>query len=566
VSWGIRRQWLGACALACCALAGCGARSSLSAFVGASSVSGSGGLGSGGSGGGGAPATGGLTSSGGAGSGAAPATGGGGGGSGGQMQAAAIDYLKSSFPRQDDVLGRSVALSADGRTLAVGVLGDQSAAVGINGDPTVGGLNSSGAVIVFWHDGNTWTQEVYIKSPAPDAFDYFGGSVSLSADGDRLAVGAFDEDSSSIGIDGDPFDDSLYRSGAVFVFSRVGSTWTQDSYVKASNTNAGDAFGGDVVLSGDGHTLAVGANGEDSAALGPGGDQTNNDAETSGAVYVFSDAGSGFVQEAYLKASNTGAYDAFGLHLALSADGNTLVSTAPTESSAATGIDGDQDNDLATNSGAAYVFSRSGATWTQTAYLKASNTQSSHNFGTSVAISEAGDTIAVGAPTERGLSSGINGDQSSDSALAVGAVYVFSRAGSAWQQEAYVKASNPKEAYFGNALAFSGDGSSLLVGAFMEPSAAAGINGDQTNESLDNAGAAYLFSRGASGFEQSAYLKASNPRRYAYFGASVALDYEASTVVVCADGEDGGSPGVNGDQSNQSLPRSGAAYVFYLDE
>ncbi|MEB2349380.1 MAG: integrin, partial [Comamonadaceae bacterium] len=145
-------------------------------------------------------------------------------------------------------------------------------------------------------------------------------------------------------------------------------------YFKASNTDADDHFGVSLALSADGSTLAVGAYIEDSNATGIDGDQANNSAAYSGAVYIFTRSGSTWSQQAYVKASNTGAFDEFGVSLALSADGSTLAVGAYGEHSNATGIDGDQANYSAANSGAVYVFTRSGSTWSQQAYVKASNT------------------------------------------------------------------------------------------------------------------------------------------------------------------------------------------------
>ena len=122
----------------------------------------------------------------------------------------------------------------------------------------------------------------------------------------------------------------------------------------------------------------------------------NNNARNSGAAYVFVRDGTNWVQQAYLKASNTGAQDLFGLSVAIS--GDTLVVGAPYEDSSATGVNGNQTNNSATDSGAAYVFVREGTNWSQQAYLKASNTGANDEFGISVAIS--GDTVVVGAGYE----------------------------------------------------------------------------------------------------------------------------------------------------------------------
>ena len=127
----------------------------------------------------------------------------------------------------------------------------------------------------------------YFKASNTDAIDQFGYSVSLSGDGNTLAVAAITEDSNTTGIDGDQVDNSSSASGAVYVFTRSGNTWTQQAYVKASNTDAGDEFGISVNLGGDGNTLAVGATGEGSNDTGIDGDQVDNSAIESGAVYLY---------------------------------------------------------------------------------------------------------------------------------------------------------------------------------------------------------------------------------------------------------------------------------------
>ena len=126
-------------------------------------------------------------------------------------------------------------------------------------------------------------------------------------------------------------------------------------YVKASNTQAYDYFGTTLSLSGDGHTLAVGANSEDSNATGIGGDQNDNSAGRSGAVYVFiRSSGGDWLQQAYVKASNTQAGDNFCTALSLSGDGDTLAVGAKFEASNATGIGGDQTDNSAFGAGAVY--------------------------------------------------------------------------------------------------------------------------------------------------------------------------------------------------------------------
>jgi len=211
---------------------------------------------------------------------------------------------------------------------------------------------------------------------------------------------------------------------------------------------------------------------------------------------VFTRSGATWVQQAYIKASNTGAQDYFGTSVALSGDGSTLAVGAYRESGAATGIDGNQADRSAQTigAGAVYVFTRSGVTWSQQAYVKASNTGYNDTFGTSVALSSDGSALAVGADGESSAAIGTGGNQADDSSTGAGAVYLFTRGGRAWRQRAYVKASNTFGLCgFGVSVAVSGDGSTVAAGADGEPSAASGIDGNQTDRTKSHSGAVYVF-------------------------------------------------------------------------
>jgi hypothetical protein len=392
--------------------------------------------------------------------------------------------------------------------------------------------------------------------------DSFGWSVALAADGNTLAVGAPLERSSATLINGDQADNSAIHSGAVYVFIRDGTTWSQQAYVKASNTGAGDFFGYSVALAADGNTLAVGAPREDSSATVINGDQADNSAAESGAVYVFIRSGSAWAQQAYVKGSNTGAGDQFGESVALAADGNTLAVGAPLDNSGAMGI----NNTLATlpafDSGAVYVFIRDGATWSQQAYVKACNTGENDEFGSSVALAADGNTLAVGAPLEASSATFINGDQADNSASNSGAVYVFARRAT-WSQQAYVKASNTGAGdQFGRSVALGADGNTLAVGAPREDSSATGINGDQADNSASNSGAVYVFTRSGSAWAQQAYVKASNTGAGDQFGRSVGLAADGDTLAVGAPLEDSSATAINGDQADNSASNSGAVYLY----
>jgi hypothetical protein len=253
-----------------------------------------------------------------------------------------------------DQFGVSLALSDDGNTLAVGAIAEDSASPGIDGNQADNSAMSAGAVYVFARTGGTWAQQAYVKPANPDPGDLFGYSVSLSADGNTLAAGSYDEGGSSRGINGTP--DNMRRgAGAVYVFSRTGATWAQQAYIHASNAEAGDSLGVNVALSDDGNTLLASSLDEDCKATGvnpPGCDNDRADDISTGAAYVFVRSGTTWTQQAFLKSSNTGPNDWFGSRAALSGDGNTAALGASLEDSSGKGINGKQDDDAAPESGA----------------------------------------------------------------------------------------------------------------------------------------------------------------------------------------------------------------------
>ena len=412
-------------------------------------------------------------------------------------------YLKASNTDADpafaeDFFGLSVALSADGNTLAVGAPREDSGTTGVNGDQADNTATFSGAVYVFTRDtGGGWAQQAYVKASNTDAVDFFGRSVALSADGNTLAAGAFLEDSSATGANGNDADNTVIDAGAAYVFVRDGGgAWTQQAYIKASNTDAGDRFGFTVALSADGDTLAVGAQNEDSASTGVNGDELDDSTMDfdSGAAYVFTrDTGGVWTQQAYVKASNTEAGDNFGIWVDFSTDGSTLAVGAWLEDS------GDSANELdnsVIDSGAAYIFMRgSGGVWTQQAYVKASTIDESDNFGFYLSVSGDASKLAVGAGHEDSVATGVDGNEADNSAIDSGAAYVFTRdTGGAWIQQAYLKASNANLGdHFGISVSLSEDGDSLAVGANEEDSVLTGIDGDQADNSASDAGAVYVF-------------------------------------------------------------------------
>jgi hypothetical protein len=327
-------------------------------------------------------------------------------------------------------------------------------------------------------------------------------------------------------------------------------------YLKASNTEANDFFGWSIALSADATTLAVGAPAEDSKSIGVNGDQANNDSDNAGAVYIFTKENGVWIQQAYLKASNTeqpniNPYrvlinDRFGYKVALSDDGNTLAVSALLEDSPSSGINCNQDNfettnnnntsdpsdDLIrayeTNVGAVYVFTRSNSTWTQEAYVKPPFVRDTElRFGETLAISGDGKTLAVGSTIDNAEFNGVRLYSSSSSTAACFEYYPSSASATS-----------------GSSISSSSSSSSSTT--------TSAANSSNAYRGGANSGAVHVFIRSNEGWFQEAYIKASNAQQQDAFGTSIALSTDGNTMVVGATGEDGGGTGVNADQSKDA--------------
>ena len=228
-------------------------------------------------------------------------------------------------------------------------------------------------------------QEAYIKASNADSGDGLGSAIAL--DGDTLAVWATKEKSNQTTITngtGSSSDNSFTRSGAVYVYKRTGTTWAQEAYIKAANNDANDEFGQPNL---DGDTLAIAVRYEDSnqtTITNGTSASSNNSSENSGAVYVYKRTGSTWAQEAYIKPSNSDAGDGFGASVSIS--GNLMAVGATGEDSnqvtITNGSTASSNNDTS-NSGAVYIFERTGTSWAQVAYIKASNPDVDDYFGRS---------------------------------------------------------------------------------------------------------------------------------------------------------------------------------------
>ncbi|TGK11467.1 hypothetical protein EHO60_03940 [Leptospira fletcheri] len=418
-------------------------------------------------------------------------------------------------------------------------------------------------------------QQSYLKAPNTSTSDQFGASSAIS--GETIVVGAPYEDSNTTAILQDSAlsstNDAGSDTGAAYVYVRSGGKWTHQAYLKAPNTTNGDHFGNSVSISEN--TIAVGAPGEDgnTTSIINGNDlsSSNKAGNDNGAVYVFVRNGNTWTHQAYLKAPNTTNQDQFGSSLAVS--GETIVVGAPYEDSSTSAIVSGSDltttNDVGTDTGAAYVYVRSGSAWTHQAYLKAPNVYNQNYFGNSVAID--GNTITVSARSENSTTTSIiSGNDLSitnHSGNGNGAVYVFVRNGANWNHQAYLKSPNASnQDSFGISVAISGD--TVVVGADGESSETnavlTGTDLSSTNRNGSNNGAAYVFVRNGSTWTHQAYLKAPNTNREDRFGGSVSIF--GDWIVVGAAGEKSTSKEILSGNDLRSSNRQGffvgAAYVF----
>ena len=307
--------------------------------------------------------------------------------------------------------GRSVAVSADGNTFAMG---------GPRDDPSgKGGADSIGATWIFTRSGTTWTQQgsKLVGTGGITLNQRQGAAVALSEDGNTLAVGGPDDNSGA---------------GATWIFTRSGSTWTQQGSKLVGTGGAGTpSQGTSVALSADGNTLAV------------GGPFDSTGGTNYGATWIFTRSGSTWTQQGS-KLVGTGGVGLpnQGYSIALSADGSTLAAG------------GRGDNSI----GATWIFTRSGTTWTQQgSKLVGTGGSGSQSQGTSVALSADGSTLAAGAENDN---------------TNIGATWIFTRSGTTWTQQGskLVGTGGAGTPYQGSSVALSADGNVAVVGGYGDAS------------------------------------------------------------------------------------------------
>ena len=318
--------------------------------------------------------------------------------------------------------------------------------VSIDGDYAIIGAEQynsggTGAAYIFHRSGSTWTQQAKLTASDGSSGDCFGYSVSIS--GEYAIVGAVGYNSSA---------------GCAYVFHRSGTTWSQQTQMTASDAVALDQFGASVSIDGD--YAIVGAHKHSSSGYG--------------SAYIFHRSGTSWSQQAQLSPSVSISQDDFGYSVDI--DGDYAVVGSDHYWSGGTGL--------------AFVYHRSGTTWTEQAVLSASDAADGDDFGSSVTID--GEYLVVGADGKE---------------LASGAAYVFHRSGSIWTEQAILTTNDSARGdYFGWPVCLEGD--YAVIGA--------------SGKALDT-GAAYIFQRSGSEWKQVYQLAASDGHITAVFGASVAL-------------------------------------------
>jgi hypothetical protein len=363
---------------------------------------------------------------------------------------------------------------------AVAVFGD-TAVVGAIAD-SFGTTPNAGSAYVFVRSGASWIQQAKLTASDAATSASFGWTVAIS--GDTVLVGAPNSMTSG-----------GFSAGAAYVFTRVGTVWTQQAKLVADDTASNDKFGSAVALNSD--TAIVGSHLDDNA----GG-------VDAGAAYVFLRNGSTWSQQSKLLASDAAADDRFGFSVAIASD-SALVGAQTANTSAG--------NDA----GSAYVFTRNTGVWTQQAKLTASDGAASDNFGHDVALS--GDTALIGAPLD-----------GTPTMLAIGSAYVFTRVSGVWTQQAKLIAND------GTSLDFFGTGLDISGNVAVMGAASADSNTRET-------GAAYVFARTGGTWSQQSKLVGRDVRTFDAFGRAAAVagntmligartDYPVPTSEIFVDG------------------------------
>ncbi len=338
--------------------------------------------------------------------------------------------------------------------------------------------DDEGAVYIYDFNGLAWSQQQKLIASDAQANAYLGCSIAI--DGNTIVAGAYKDDHSS---KTDP--------GSAYVFTRSGSTWSQQQKLTAPSPENTDYFGYSVAV--DGNTIVVGAYKDDHSGI-----------SSAGSAYVYTFNGSTWSLQDTLTASDAAASDFLGYSVSI--DGNTAV------------IGAHWADPCGWESGAAYIFTRSGSSWSQQKKLTGSDSSDYDEFGCSVAID--GNTVVIGARVNDHSGKG-----------EPGAAYVFTGSGSQWsEQEKLIDESDPcNDDNFGCSVAIEGD--RVIIGAQEDL-----IDGYQK-------GGAFSFVRDGTDWSQEQWVTASDGADEDRFGCSVSLSGEHLIVGAFRDDNDGTNSG-----------------------
>jgi len=343
--------------------------------------------------------------------------------------------------------------------------------------------SESGAAYIVKKNGASWANEATLKASDPQASAQFGRGVALNEDGTYAAVGAWAHDTNA-GASG-------AAHGKVYIFTRSGSTWSQQTSFVSQNDTAEFRFGWRVRLDATATRVFISSR----------YDSSNSGGYAEGAVYVYKRTGSSWAYEARLNASDGAAWHTFGYDIATNSAGDYLVATAPSLSSSA---------------GAVYVFTRSGTTWTQQVKLTEPGGATSNNrFGASIDINNDASYMVIGA------------DQAPYSGNNYGKIYVYTRSGTSWTNQAGFQPSSGATGgdYNGYHVRINDSGTHVATTA---------VRWTNTNFT----GRAIIYKRTGSSWAQAKVLSGGNTGTGDYFGEGLAMDASGRYVAVGAPRDD----------------------------
>jgi type IV secretory pathway ATPase VirB11/archaellum biosynthesis ATPase len=315
--------------------------------------------------------------------------------------------INNPSPVSADYFGISVAIDATGDRVVIGAYRENT------------GATDAGSAYIYSRSGTVWTLEREINNPSPVASDFFGFSVSINGTGDRVIIGAYQEDTGAV------------NAGSAYIYSRSGTTWTLEQEINNPSPVATDWFGTSVCINSTGDRVIIGA------------DATNTGALNAGSAYIYSRSGTVWTLEQAIHNPSPMADDYFGWAVSINSTGDRVIIGAYNEDTGAT------------DAGSVYIYSRSGTVWTLEQEINNPSPMADDYFGDSVSINSTGDRVIIGA------------DGEDTGASAAGSAYIYSRSGTTWTLEQEINNPSPREgASFSFSVAIDSTGDKVIIGAY----------------------------------------------------------------------------------------------------